>query len=66
MKAMSYLFLAAGVILLLTHVYLWQTDRRGLPYTLDHLVFPIVPAWSLLIMAWTGLAAENVRKRLRE
>ena len=66
MRAMSYLFLIGGGVLMGLHIYLWQADHRSLPHKLDHLVFPIIPAWSLLIMGWIGFAADKVLKRLPE
>jgi len=66
MKRWSFLFLGVGAILLLLGIYMWEADHRNLPYKLTHLIFPFLPAWSLLIMAWTGLVAENMLKRFRE
>jgi hypothetical protein len=66
MKVWSFLFLAVGVALLLLGIFMWESDHRNMPYKLVHLVFPFIPAWSLLIMGWTGVVAENALMRFRE
>ena len=66
MRMWSYLFLAVGVVLLLLGIFMWVSDNRNLPQKISHLVFPFIPAWSLLIMGWTGVVAENALKRFRE
>ena len=64
-KTCSFLFLSVGAVLLVLGIVMWETDHRDVPHKLTHLIFPFIPAWSLLIMAWTGLVAENVLKRFR-
>jgi hypothetical protein len=44
---------------------MWVSDNRNYPQKLPHLVFPFIPAWSLLIMGWNGVVAESALKRLK-
>lgn len=65
MKTWSYVFLAVGVVLLVVGIVMWETDHRNMPYKLSQLLFPFIPAWSLLIMGWTGLVADRALERMR-
>ena len=66
MKTWSMLFLSVGALLLLMGFFFWQLDHRNVQYKLAYVLFPFLPAWSLIVMGWTGLAANSVSKRLRE
>jgi hypothetical protein len=66
MKTWSILLLSLGALLFLTGILFWQLDNRNVANKLAYVVFPFLPAWSLIVMGWTGLAVNSVSERLRE
>ena len=66
MKTWSILFLSLGALLLLAGLFFWASDHRNVPHKLAYVLFPFLPAWSLIVMGWTGLAVNSVSKRLRQ
>ncbi len=66
MKTWSTLFLSCGALLLLTGFFSWQSDRRDVAHKLAYVLFPFLPAWSLIVKGWTGLAIDRVSRRLHE
>ena len=65
MNRWSRLFLVLGVGLVITGVFMWQTDHRTPAVKLSHVLFPLIPAWSLIVMGWTGLVVEDLIRRVR-
>lgn len=66
MRAWSTFLLVVGVGLVITGVFMWQMDHRTPAVKLSHVLFPLAPAWSLIVMGWTGLVGEHVLRRWRE